>query len=119
VARTPQRVVLDAAPLIALLREEPNAARIADVVGDAHTSVSTVTLAETTDVLERVHGWSARTIADTVRGVLDVAVEFVPPTPEIALRAGSLRLATTADAPTTSRSATASCWPRLPAVRPS
>ncbi len=90
-ARTPRRVVLDAAPLIALLREESNAARIAEVVGDAHTSVSTVTLAETTDVLERVHGWSAGAIADTVRGVLDVAVELVPPTPEIAVRAGSLR----------------------------
>ena len=83
--------MLDAAPLIALLREEPNADRIAAAIGDASTAVSTVTLAEITDVLERVHGWSSSAIAEAVQGVLAVAVEFVAPSPESAVRAGTLR----------------------------
>lgn len=58
---------------------------------DATTVVSTVTLAETVDVLERVHGWSATHIRETVEGVLGVAVAFVAPTPELAVRAGSYR----------------------------
>lgn len=90
-ARTPKRLVLDAAPLIALLRDEPHADRIVAAMGAATASVSTVTLAEITDVLERVHGWSAGVIEETVRGVLGVAVEYVAPTPEIAALAGSLR----------------------------
>jgi uncharacterized protein with PIN domain len=83
--------VLDAAPLIALLREEPNADRIVSAIGDASASVSTVTLAEIADVLERVHGWSSSVIEDTVTGVLAVAVELVAPSPELAARAGALR----------------------------
>ena len=83
--------MLDAAPLIALLREEPNADRILSAIGDAETSVSTVTLAEVTDVLERVYGVPPDAIADTVHGVLGVAVAFVPPTAELAARAGSIR----------------------------
>jgi uncharacterized protein with PIN domain len=83
--------VLDAAPLIALLREEPNADRIVAAIGDASVSVSTVTLAEIADVLERVHGRPSRAILEIVQGVLSVAVELVPPTPELAVRAGSLR----------------------------
>jgi predicted nucleic acid-binding protein len=83
--------VLDAAPLIALLREEPNADRIVSAIGDASATVSTVTLAEIADVLERVYGVSSSAIADTVEGVLAVAMEFVPPSPELAARAGSLR----------------------------
>lgn len=83
--------MLDAAPLIALLRDEPNADRIVAAIGNASTSTSTVTLAEITDVLERVHGWSSSAIADAVQGVLAVAMEFVSPSPELAVRAGSLR----------------------------
>lgn len=83
--------MLDAAPLIALLREEPNAGRILSAVGDAQASVSTVTLAEVTDVLERVYGVPADAIADMVHGVLGVAVASVPPTADLAARAGSIR----------------------------
>jgi uncharacterized protein with PIN domain len=83
--------VVDAAPLVALLREEPNAGRIVQEIGDADASVSTVTLAEVVDVLERVHGWPSGQVAEVVNGVLRVAVTFVPPTPEIAARAGLLR----------------------------
>lgn len=90
-ARIRRHVVVDAAPLIALLRDEPNADRIVEAIGDAGASVSTVTLAEATDVLERVHGWSSGVVAEALTGILGVAVEFVPPTPEIAARAGSLR----------------------------
>jgi uncharacterized protein with PIN domain len=89
-ARVLRRLVLDAAPLIALLRDEPHADRIVAAIGSTPTSVSTVTLAEVTDVLERVHGWSAGAIDETVQGVLAVAVEYVAPTPELAARAGSL-----------------------------
>jgi uncharacterized protein with PIN domain len=90
-ARTPRRVVLDASPLIALLRDEPDADRIVSAVGDAHTSVSTVTVAEVADVLERVYGVASGAIAETVGGVLGVAVVFVPPTAELAVHAGSIR----------------------------
>ena len=83
--------MLDAAPLIAVLRDEPSAPDVVAAIGDAAVLVSTVTLAETTDVLERVHGWPATTIEETVESILGVAVEFVAPTPEIAARAGSLR----------------------------
>ena len=83
--------MLDAAPLIALLREESSSDRIVSAIGDAQTSVSTVTLAEVTDVLERVYGVPSDAIADTVDGVLGVAVELVPPTAELAARAGSIR----------------------------
>jgi predicted nucleic acid-binding protein len=91
VARVPRRLVVDAAPLISLLRDEANADRVVQAIGDVGVSVSTVTLAEVADVLERVHGWPSDVVADAVSGVLGVAVEFVPPTPEIAVRAGSLR----------------------------
>ena len=90
-ARVLRRLVLDAAPLIALLRDEPHAERIVAAIGSAPTSVSTVTLAEVTDVLERVHGWSPGIAGETVREVLAVAVDYVAPTPELAARAGSLR----------------------------
>jgi uncharacterized protein with PIN domain len=83
--------VLDAAPLIALLRDEPQADRLVGAVGAGPASVSTVTLAEIADVLERVHGWSAGAVAETVHGLLDVVVEYVAPTAEIAALAGSLR----------------------------
>jgi uncharacterized protein with PIN domain len=90
-ARVPRRLVLDAAPLIAILRDEPHAEQVVAAIGSDPMSVSTVTLAEVADVLERVHGWSARVIHETVQGVLEVGVEHVPPTPELAVRAGSLR----------------------------
>jgi uncharacterized protein with PIN domain len=86
--------VLDAAPLIALLRDEPQADQIVAVVGADPASVSrvsTVTLAEISDVLERVHGWSAAVVEEAVSGILGVSLEYVAPTPEIAARAGSLR----------------------------
>ncbi len=86
-----RRVVVDAAPLIALLREEPNVDRVVQAIGDAGAFVSTVTLAEAADVLERVHGWPSGVVSEAVSGLLGVAVAFVPPTPEIAARAGSIR----------------------------
>lgn len=64
---------------------------IVAAIGDADASVSTVTLAEAADVLERVHGWPSGLVAEAITGVVGVAVAFVPPTPEIAARAGSLR----------------------------
>lgn len=86
-----RRVVVDAAPLIAVLRDEPSADRVLEAIGDVGAAVSTVTLAEVTDVLERVHGWSSRAAAEAVTTMLAVAVAFVPPTAEVAARAGSLR----------------------------
>lgn len=86
--------MLDAGPLIALLRDEPQADRIIAVLDAEPASVSrvsTVTLAEISDVLERVHGWSAAVVAETVGHILGVGVEYVIPTPELAARAGSLR----------------------------
>lgn len=74
-----------------MLRNEPNADRIIEAIGDASASVSTVTLAEVTDVLERVHRWPADGVIRAVTSFLGIAVAFVPPTPEIASRAGSLR----------------------------
>jgi predicted nucleic acid-binding protein len=74
-----------------LFRDEPNVDRIVEAIGDSGACVSTVTLAEATDVLERVHGWPPGVVIATATGVLGVAVELVPPTPMIAARAGSLR----------------------------
>jgi predicted nucleic acid-binding protein len=90
-ARVLRRVVVDAAPLIALLRDEPNVDRILEAIGEAGASVSTVTLAEVADVLERVHGWPSGAVTGAVTGVLGVAVAFVAPTPELATRAGAIR----------------------------
>ena len=53
--------------------------------------MSTVTLAEIADVLERVYGWRASDVAEIFTGVLGLAVEVVTPTIEIAARAGALR----------------------------
>jgi uncharacterized protein with PIN domain len=74
-----------------LLRDEPTADRVVEAIGDAGARVSTVTLAEATDVLERVHGWPAGVVAEAATGVFEVAMELVSPTPQIAARAGSLR----------------------------
>jgi uncharacterized protein with PIN domain len=93
-ARVLRALVLDAGPLIALLRDEPQADRIVAVVGadpPPVSRVSTVTLAEISDVLERVHSWPAAAVAEAVGDILAVGVEYVPPTPELAARAGSLR----------------------------
>jgi len=74
-----------------VLRNEPNADRIIEAIGDASASVSTVTLAEAVDVLERVHRWPSGAVARAVTGFLGIAVMFVPPTAEIAVRAGAIR----------------------------
>ena len=83
--------MLDAAPLIALLRDEPHADRIVAAIGDTPARVSSVTLAETADVLERVHGWRPGAIGATFEGALGIAVQVVAPSAEVAARAGSLR----------------------------
>jgi len=90
-AEAERRIVLDAAPLIAVLRDEPHADGVIAAIGQASVSVSTVTLAETVDVLERVHGWTPVALAETIEGVLGVVLDFVEPTAAIAARAGSLR----------------------------
>lgn len=90
-ARVLRRVVLDAAPLIAVLRNEPHADAVVAAIGNAPARISTVTLAEVGDVLERLHGWRPSAIAATFEGALGVAVDVVAPSVEVATRAGSLR----------------------------
>lgn len=90
-ARLREAVVLDAGPLVAILRDEPYADRVAPLLADARGLLSTVTLAEVVDVLERVDGVSASDVEDELSSMLDIAVELVPPDPTVAIRAGSLR----------------------------
>lgn len=67
-----ERAVLDASALLALLREEPGAERVARYIADA--CVSVVNLAETLIVLQR-HGVPA---AEGERALDGLAVDLVP-----------------------------------------
>lgn len=83
-------VVLDTSAAIALLRNEPSAPQVEQLLRDAFSRIATVNAAEIVDVLVRVYGWTAD---DVVAGVelLSSVVEPVAPSLERAARAGELR----------------------------
>ena len=116
-ARVLRRVVVDAAPLIALLRDELNVDRILEAIGEAGASVLTVTLAEAADVLERVHGWPSGAVTGAVTG--SSALPWPSSRRHLRSRPVPARFVpgTTVVGRTTSPSETASSSPRRPTAR--
>lgn len=82
-------LVLDAVVLVALLRDEPGASAVAEVLRDEACQISTVTLTEVVDVGLRTG--TPPEVVDTLVEMLADQVEIVPPDAEIAIRAGKLR----------------------------
>jgi uncharacterized protein with PIN domain len=85
------RVVLDAYPLVALLRDEPCAGEVMEIL-DSYVSVtSTVTLGELVDVLVRRYEEDVTGVEMVVASLLQESVAVEPPTVEAAVRAGLRR----------------------------
>ncbi|MBA2536979.1 MAG: PIN domain-containing protein [Actinobacteria bacterium] len=84
-------VVLDAGAVIALLRGEPAAPRVEQLLRDDHSRMSTVNAAETVDVLVRRYGWAAADVVAGVEQLLSTVVDAVPASLDVATQAGDLR----------------------------
>lgn len=84
-------VVLDASAIIAFLRDEPAAPRVAELLRGERTRMSTVSAAETVDVLVRRYGWATDDVVAAVEQLHVAGVEAVTPSLDIATRAGELR----------------------------
>jgi len=84
-------VVLDASSAIALLRGEPAALRVEQLLRDDYSRMSTVNAAETVDVLIRRYGWAAADVVAGVEQLLSTVVATVPASLDLATRAGELR----------------------------
>jgi uncharacterized protein with PIN domain len=90
-ASTSTRVVLDAYPVVALLRGEPCAVEVAALVRQRSAVMSAVTVAEVTDVLVRVFGQDAERVAAVLESLLDETIAVEVPGTEAATRAGLIR----------------------------
>ena len=84
-------VVLDASAAIALLREEPGAGTVEELLRSEPARMSTVNAAEAVDILIRRHGGQPDEVIARVGELLESALEPVPSTLERAIRAGELR----------------------------
>lgn len=84
-------VVLDASAAIALLRGEPGASQVEQVLRNDHARMSTINAAETVDVLVRRYGWAAADVVAGVEQLLSTVVAAIPASPDIAIQAGELR----------------------------
>lgn len=87
------RVVLDAQPVVAFLADEPAAAEVAALLAGGQPQISVVNAGEVLDVLIRVRRLDPDLARLLVDGLLDEAVEGVPVSHELALRAGEVRAA--------------------------
>ncbi|MGI8478999.1 MAG: PIN domain-containing protein [Gaiellaceae bacterium] len=85
------RIVLDSSAAIALLRDEPGADTVEDLLRSAHARMSTVNAAEVIDVLVRRHVGLPDEVLTSVDQLFASAIEAVPPSLEVATRAGELR----------------------------
>lgn len=85
------RIVLDAYPLLAFLRDEGCAAEVAEILTRGRSVTSAVTVAEVADVLVRTHGEDPRQVEAILGSLLGDLVEVVAPTVEDGARAGLLR----------------------------
>ena len=83
--------MLDATAAIALLRDEPAAARVEQLLRDDRARMCTINAAETVDVLVRRYGWPAGDVIVEVEELLSTVAHSVPATLEIATKAGALR----------------------------
>jgi uncharacterized protein with PIN domain len=84
-------VVLDSQPLIALLLEEPGAARVEGLLRAGGTRVSAVSVAEALDVLTRREGLPTDEVELVLAGLLTEALEGVVPDVPTAFRAAEVR----------------------------
>jgi predicted nucleic acid-binding protein len=85
------RVVLDAQPVVAFLTGEPAADEVAALIAGERAQLSVAKAAEVLDVLIRVRRLDAEEARIGLDILLDEAVEAVPVTRPIALRAAELR----------------------------
>jgi PIN domain nuclease of toxin-antitoxin system len=86
-----RRVVLDAYPLLAFLRDEPCAAEVGEIIAAGSSVTSSVTVAEAADVLVRVHGEDPGRVGATLGSLLADLVSVEAPDVEVGTRAGLLR----------------------------
>jgi len=84
-------VVLDSSVVIALLRDEPGAELVETLLRTEATRMSTVSAAETIDVLVRVYAGPPDEVVASLEQLFASSVEAVPPSREHAARAGELR----------------------------
>jgi uncharacterized protein with PIN domain len=83
--------VLDAYPLIALLRAEPAADEVEAILREGNAALSAVNLAEALDVLERRFGVPNRELRSALGLLLSAGLEVRPVSEALAWRAAELR----------------------------
>lgn len=83
--------MLDSTAAIALLRDEPGADKVEELLRCARGRMSTFSAAEVVDVLIRRHGGQPDEIVSSVDQLCASAVQAVPGSLELATRAGELR----------------------------
>jgi PIN domain nuclease of toxin-antitoxin system len=76
---------------VALLRDEPCADEVGEILAGAVPVVSAVTLAEVTDVLVRSYGEDPARVEMTLGSLLTESIDVESPSAEIAIEAGLLR----------------------------
>ena len=90
-AASRRHVVLDAYPVVALLRDEPCAGEVAEVMAAEASVISAVTLGEVADVLVRRYEEDPARVEMTLESLLVESISVEPPTVDVAIRAGLLR----------------------------
>jgi PIN domain nuclease of toxin-antitoxin system len=83
-------VLLDASALTALLRDEPAAAAVAEILRDGGASITAVNLAEAMDVVSRRAGARPTAVRSAI-AALESVLSVMPVDERLALRAGELR----------------------------
>lgn len=87
-------IILDSYALIALLRDEAAAGRVADLLhSDLQCGLPAVALAEVVDSFARVDGFSSEETERTIEPLLDETVEVLDVTSSMAWRCGWYRKA--------------------------
>ena len=85
------RVVLDAQPVVAFFTSEPATSEVAALIAGERAQMSVANAGEVLDVLIRVRRLDAVEARRAIETLLDEAVEGLPVTREVALRAAELR----------------------------
>jgi uncharacterized protein with PIN domain len=84
-------ILLDAYALIALLLDEPAGPAVRELLGRGGGAVTTIGLAETSDVLQRRYGIAAERVHDALGTVVGVTLDPLDLDTSAALRAADMR----------------------------
>ncbi len=83
--------LLDAYALVALLRAEPPAARVRELLREESTAITSINLAETAYVLRRRYGVDHERVRSAVDTLTSSRLQILSTTPEHGWRAADLR----------------------------